>query len=79
MYIFSFTIVVQSDKCMQEFCVKQIFFYSILINQTVLDFTEPQFDSVPEAYESVLAAWSNLPSQKHCNVCFSPSTIKMTT
>jgi hypothetical protein len=42
----------QSDKCMQEFCVKQIFFYSILMKQTLLDLTEPEFDSIPEACES---------------------------
>jgi len=57
-----------NDKCMQEFCVKQNCFYSILMNQTLLDMTEPEFDSVPEACESQY--W------QHGEICIVRSTVK---
>ena len=68
MQIFSFTLAVQSDKHMQEFCVKQICFYSILMDQTLLDLTEPESDSVPKAYESQY--W------QHGEICIVRSTVK---
>lgn len=67
MQIFSFTLVVKSDKCMQEFCVKHICFYSFLMNQTLLELTEPEFDSVPEAYKSQY--W------QHGEICIVRSTV----
>jgi len=42
-------------------------FYSILMNQTLLDLTEPEFHSVPEVYESQY--W------QHGEICIIRSTV----